>query len=185
MKPSHDLFSGYRSKLSSRDASNYSACMAPGSRTSPGSPECSPTILRRQHTFSDSGLSLPPAATDREPSLVSTPSKDVLALIQSQGGCVAAAGGGAGVLTARMAAEGSSSSQSAGVVAEERIGKGAGLKLENIGEEALGTLGEIDLSAGPVGGFDSPVALTPTAATRGEGCSYASFPAWHLTGSGR
>ena len=135
-------------------------------------------MLRRQHTFSDSGLSLPPAATDREPSLVSTPSKDVLALIQSQGGFAAATGGGggAGISAAPLAAEGSSTSLSAGVVAEERSGKGVGLKLENIGEEALGTLGEIDLSAGPVGGFDSPVALTPTTANRGEGRGHSPPP---------
>ena len=44
-----------------------------GSRTSPGSPQhVHPDGLsfRRQHTFSDSGMTLPLAASDREPSLV-------------------------------------------------------------------------------------------------------------------
>ena len=144
---------------------------APGSRTSPGSPECSPTLLRRQHTFSDSGLSLPPAATDREPSLATVSTalggsgggaggvgSDVLALIQSQGGFTAGS-------VASLNAEGSTASL--GRVKKRLGGGGMALNLGSIGE-ALGTLGEVDLSAGvPMEGFDSPVALTSSIEGRG------------------
>ena len=126
-----------------------------GSRTSPGSPQhVHPDGLsfRRQHTFSDSGMTLPLAASDREPSLVFM---QRLPPLPATGG-TEGEGGGLLAMVGGMAAD----SLSEGAAAVEAAVEAGGLRPEAaVATGAAGSLegeGKVSVAEEAVMGAGSP-----------------------------